>query len=95
MDDATRGFIENSVDNLLNREILQRIEWIQRETPISSLRDVALGYIVLSIEALAEGAVMMNHPEYRISEKDKEDIRSIIKRRLPDIFEKIERELNV
>ena len=68
------------------------VEWIEQEMPISSLRDFILGYVISGFRALATGAVMALTGQ-AVSDEDTDVIRTMLKRRLPEIVEKIEREL--
>lgn len=92
MDERFRGYIESEIDRMVQEEIVEDVEWVQEEIPVSSLRDLALGYMI----GLLRGVVVMvaaarTEVEYNEAEKT---ARAIIKRRLPEIIEKIERELH-
>ena len=91
MDEKTRGFIEKGIDHIIQEEVFRYVEWIRHEIPISKLGEVMIGYLVGTIEAFAEACLVMAKIE--VTEKEDEEIRTIIKRRLPEIVEKIEREL--
>lgn len=95
MDEAVRGYIEKQIDNAMREEVFQYVEWVQNEIPISSLRDSMIGYLVGALQVLAESsALFVMRRRGRTTEEEDREIRLIIKRRLPEIVEKIERELN-
>ena len=96
MDDATRGYIEQSIDYILAGEVLRDVEWIRHEIPISSMPDLLIGFIVGSIDTFASGICVMAKRPYTKKQKEKDDkeIEALVKRRLPEIVEKIERELH-
>ena len=77
---------------MVEEEIIGDVEWVQKETFISSLRDLALGYMI----GLLRGLVSMIGAAK--TTEDFEEVEriahSIIKRRLPDIINRIEKELN-
>lgn len=92
-----RGYIESFIDGFLEVvRISKRIEWVLEEIPISSVKDLMLGYTIGVLQATNE-SITMQHPKFN-SEKIldyKKDIVGIIKRRIPEISDIIERELNV
>ena len=87
-----RGYIESEIDRMVQEEIVGDVEWVQEETPISSLRDLALGYMI----GLLRGLISMIGAAK--TTEDYEEVEriahSIVKRRLPDIIKRIEKELN-
>lgn len=94
MDDATRGFVESMIDRAMMADILPDVEWIGQQIPISSLRDLALGYFAGLSDAYSHAISTLDRNGIIPSEEDKQTIRGMIRRRLPEIVEKIERELN-
>lgn len=92
MDKTFRGYIESEIDRMVREEIVKDVKWVQEEIPISSLRDLALGYMI----GLLRGVVVLSGA--RATDKEYKELdktaHAIIKRRLPEIIEKIERELN-
>ena len=92
MDKITRGFIESYWDKVLRTASLPSIGWVREEVPISSLRDLALGHDLGMLAAFAVSTLSMFTPR-GCSEEDFRAIREMLKRRLPEIVEKIEREL--
>ena len=94
LDERARGYLESAIDELIQQtEIIPSIQWVQQELPISSLRDLVLGYAIGSLETLLRGVVKLSRGG--CSEEDLRTIDGMLKRRLPEIVEKIERELNV
>jgi hypothetical protein len=93
LDKLVRGHIESTIDEMMRKEdFLVNVEWVREEMSIESLRDLTLGYIVGGIVSTA--VMMISVGERRsIADEDKQEIRAIIKRRLPEISEKINREL--
>ena len=96
MEDETRGFIESTVDEILGEEVVPEIEWIREEIPISSFRDILLGYLIglLSATSTLFAYLRPKRISREKEEKIDETIRTMIKRRLPEIVEKINKELN-
>lgn len=102
----TRGSIETLLDDALRGEdgIVADVEWIRQEIPLSSFRDFARGYAIgmLKMLALLPASLPSFLAEIRgftWSARDKEGraidaiANTIVKRRLPEILEKVEREL--
>jgi hypothetical protein len=93
LDKVTRGYIESKMDELLQKSAsLPSIEWVKDEVSISSLRDLALGNDIGHLTALATTTIRLA-TGHRFSMEDYKTIREMVKRRLPEIVEKIEREL--
>lgn len=63
MDDATRGFIESVIDDAVKAEIVQDVQWVRDEIPISSMRDLALGYFVGMAESFSSGVAILKNSE--------------------------------
>ena len=93
MDERVRGYIESMFDRGMKREFASAIGWIEQEMPISSLRDLILGYVLGTFRTLAIGAVT-TLTQQEVSDEDSDAIRTILKRRLPEIVEKTEKELH-
>ena len=101
----TRGLIESLLDEALREEaeILPAIEWVREEIPIPSVRDFALGYTVGALKTLGEAihalppTIDLKDFSWRTrTEKERKFdaiINTILRRRLPEILEKINREL--
>lgn len=92
MEKEERKKVENFFDNYLKGDIIPRITWISRAAPLSDMRDIALGYIVG--EALAKihatGLLVGPYPTDEVMS----EVIGMLKRRLPELVEKIEIELN-
>ena len=99
MDAETRGFIESLIDSILENEIVKNVKWVQEDVPISSLEEMALGYAIGYLRALAIYTLILRiQPLSRLTKNREErldhEVWEIIKRRLPEISEKINKELN-
>ena len=95
MDETTRGIIESQIDTMLNNQIIPEIAWIQNEMPVSSLKDFAIGYVMGAIKAAAISfAAMRAKPTDTLAEAENA-IMKIIRRRLPEIVERVNKELDV
>jgi signal recognition particle GTPase len=95
LDEKTRGFLEKAIDDIMTEEYIPSISWVQDEMPIKSLGEVAIGYVIGGIEAAATLITQMskrNRSEKEVKE-DEEEIRALLKRRLPEIVEKVNTEL--
>lgn len=56
MDERARGFIEKMIDDMVEKgDLVGVLGWIEEETPISSFRDLALGYMIGGVMAIAPG----------------------------------------
>ena len=102
MDKKRRGIIEAMFDDAMQEytDIVADIEWIQREIPVSSLRDLALGYFLGVLETVGDAyssvpSIISMKIAWGEHHKDTKTIRRMLKRRLPEISDKINRELNV
>lgn len=92
MDKTMRGYIESAIDELIEEtQIIPSIDWVQQEIPISSFRDVVTGYAIGTLETMAVACIRIRTG--KLSEEEKTTIRGMLKRRLPEIMQKIEREL--
>ena len=93
-----RGFLESILDDALQEKeeegFVAGIEWVQQEIPISSLRELVLGYVIGALEAICYAVATVRKRLSKKEEKEAEEtIRTMIKRRLPEIMEIIESEL--
>ena len=86
-----RGFIESEIDKIIQEKIIEDVEWVQKETSISSLKDLALGHMIGTLRGsiLGIGASRTTEDYVEIQKK----ARAILKGKLPDIIQKIEEEL--
>lgn len=88
-----RGYIEETIDEIIEKEaIFTNIEWVRQEIPVASFRDLALGYIIGGIMSTA--VLMISIGERRpISDGEKQEIRTMVKGRLSEILERINKGL--
>lgn len=99
MDKKTRGFVEKSLDAVLKTNITDGMRWIVDESPIKSPEELALGYVLGSLTRLLHDTVrtkrilLKRKKALNLTENDVTEIRDMLRRRLPDIREKIAREL--
>jgi hypothetical protein len=91
--DSTRGAIETALDKIFGEEILPYVQWVKGEVPIKSLRDVALGYVIGTAAGIAFGFIAIAE-QRPITDEDRDDTETIIRRRLPEVIKKVEVELN-
>ena len=93
MDELVRGYIEETIDEIIEKEaIFTNIEWIKQEIPIASFRDLALGYIIVGIVSTAVLMIFIGQRR-SISDKEKHEIRAMLKGRLSEMLERIHKEL--
>lgn len=93
MDDVTRGYIESVMDDILKEDVLKDIEWTEKEIPISSMKDLVIGYLCGILDAFAV-LTASTRARKGVTENDMNEIRGMVKRRLPEIVQKVERELH-
>lgn len=79
------------MDELLEQEIFSDVEWISQEIPISSSKELAIGYMVGILRSV--GITLSGTSKSGTYEEYDETVWSIIKRRLPEIVDKINKEL--
>lgn len=94
MDEHTRGFIEKAIDEAFEANITDGMRWVQDVLPIKSVADLALGYVIGTAEKFASSIVVMA-TSTEPTEEDYTEIRNMLERRLPEIVERINRELNI
>jgi len=92
LNEKTRGYIESMMDGAFDKAMTTSIEWVKSELPVSSFRDLVLGHVIGFTEAMC--FAMTTVAEQSAEEEDKEIIRTMIRRRIPEIVQQIERELN-
>lgn len=85
------------LDNVTRPEVVSSnfilARWVEKQTPVTSIRDIVLGYVIGEAFARSNALVILtegNDP----TKKDIVDILGMIKRRLPDIIKNTETELN-
>jgi len=96
LEESTRGFIELFWDDLLKEDILDDIQWIPAAIPISSMRELAIGYAIGFFAATSSsiGGIVESKKHEKLKKGFEKLLWAMIKRRLPEIVEKVERELN-
>jgi hypothetical protein len=87
-----RDYIESEIDRMLQEQIVGDVEWVQKEAVVSSLRDLALGYMIGLLRGLILGIGAARTTEDYEEVERKAQV--IIKRRIPDIIKRIEEELD-
>jgi hypothetical protein len=94
LDDDTRGFIEKEIDRLMKDEWdLDKIKWIPKTIPITSLHEVALGCVLGRIMRFSREILLQISGAEPIVE-DEREIQDMLKRRIPEIMERITLELS-
>jgi hypothetical protein len=95
LDDTLRGMIEKNIDDMMaDLQVTKDVEWIHSEMPVLSLKDFLIGYMVGALKAISViYSTRIKKPGDSFAETEKE-IMKIIKRRLPEIVEKANRELD-
>ena len=93
MDERTRGFIEKTFDTMLGRSLVDPVRWVETVTPVKSLQDLSLGFILGSTGTLISSIMTMGGMQ--LTEDEQREISAMINRRLPEIIAKIKTELNV
>jgi hypothetical protein len=91
--EETRGTIETDLDDLLKTDLFSEIKWLEDEVPIQSLGDLGLGYIFGSFVLFAQSIITMTERR-KATLEDYDEIKKMLKRRLPEILTKINQELN-
>ena len=88
MDDKTRGDIEHTIDEILDKSLAfdPDIEWVFKFSPVSSKLDFLLGFTLGRIYAQAWQIMLSKNTD---SDQDFHELEEIIKRRLPDIRSEI------
>jgi len=100
LDKRTRGNIEKTLDKTIaNTPIIETVGWILEGYLMKSVEEIALGYMLgalknyvhlaLSLEKITKGR---RHKD--VTEEDEIEIKDMLTRRIPDIMDKINRELN-
>lgn len=92
MNKETRGNIEK-LFGTIPPNVVSGIRWVESEIPISSMRDLTLGYVIGSLKSLATASVTFSEGKI-CSEEDDNEINSILRRRLPEFVSIIERDLH-
>jgi hypothetical protein len=88
--------IEKEIDSFLDEtHIREEIGWLLRDIPVSSIKDFMMGYSVGMLTSYALTACVLSKRRYGSGrEEDAMEVEEMLRRRLPEIAEKVERELN-
>ena len=92
VDDKMRGAIEQDIESQLESDLLEDFGWIFDTILISSKEDYLLGCAVGKLMMLAWRT--FREKKYDAMNYDLEQVRDIIKRRVPEIQAKIVAELD-
>jgi len=94
LDKKTKRYIDLTINDLiLKGDLVGVLEWIQRETSISSFGDLALGYMIGGATSIAHSYIVLSEKR-AITDKDKIEVGKLLRKRLPDFLERVEREKN-
>lgn len=94
MDKKTRGYIELAInDVVLKGDLVAVLKWVTRDTSVSSFRDLTLGYMIGGAMSIAYTYIVLSKKR-AITEKDKIEVRKLIRKRLPDFLERVKKEMN-
>ena len=94
----TRGAIETFLDSILQiKDPLKGIKWVEENIPTKSIDDLALGYVIGKMETAATTVFsIIEQKQYSEieMETEREQIRAMVRRRLPEILVHVQSELN-
>jgi hypothetical protein len=94
LDDATRGYVESQVDRYLaGRDWFGDISWIRNDIPLESFGELLLGYLLGSLDVMTRVIIGIKSQGFSISNEDSMEIKRMLKRRVPEIRERIAREI--
>jgi|GEM_PF-6076693 len=94
MDEKTRGVIEKSIDYVLKHNMVPDVEFARNVIPLKSFEDVVFGYALGVLKQQIYSMLMMSTGlRGALQVEDKKDVDTILIRRIPEIREKIMREL--
>lgn len=93
MDEKMRGFIEKSIDYVLMHDITPDVEFVRDVIPLKSFEDTVFGYELGVLKNQIYFILMMSSGLKVIPAEEKSQVDEILKRRVPEIREKILREL--
>lgn len=100
MKEEVRGLIEKALDEYFEdeaKDAVAQVSWVEELIPITSKRELVLGYLIGTMETFAQSiAELMRRgkPSEVEEEKEEKEINTMIRRRLTEILECIESELN-
>jgi hypothetical protein len=93
LDDETRGFIEKVIDGALETDLLGAVDWIRKEIPISSVKDLTFGFHVGLMYGNGIGFISLASHGHTQPE-DLDYLEAMIKRRFPELLEKIKQQMD-
>jgi len=94
LDEKTRGVIERSIDFVLRHDIVPDIEFARDVIPLKSFEDVVFGYSLGVLKQQIYSMIMLSTGlRGALPVEDKRAVDRILTRRIPEIREKILREL--
>lgn len=100
MDKKTRGLIERNLDYIIKKtDITEGMLWLLDDFLPKSPEDLALGYVLGSLKRYAREVIRMNkilkhRKNTDVTDEEEMIIRDMLRRRIPEFLDKINRELN-
>lgn len=90
----TRDEILTAINDMIEGkgDLVGVLEWLP-ETSCTSFRDLALGYMIGGVKSLATSLISLGERR-SLTDRDKIEIDTMIRERIPEIKERIERELH-
>lgn len=80
------------MDDTIQGELSRDITWVHQEMPVSSIRDLILGHVIGMLYSQARITVTLQ-TRSKVTDEDDETIKIMLKRRLPEIIQKINKSL--
>ena len=93
MNEETRGIIEKSIDFVLAHNIVPDVEFARNVIPLKSFENVVFGYTLGVLKQQIYSMLMLSTGIRALTVDDKREVDRILIRRIPEIMEKIMREL--
>jgi len=94
LDEKTRGVIEKSIDSVLQHSFIPDVEFARNIIPLTSFEDVVFGYALGVLKHQIYSMLMLSTGlRGALPLEDKREVDRILIRRIPEIREKIMREL--
>ena len=94
MNERMRGAIENSIDYVLQHNFVPDVEFARNVIPLKSFEDVVFGYALGVLKQQMYSMLMLSTgARGALPVEDKREVDRILIRRIPEIMEKIMREL--
>ena len=92
MDERTRGIIEKSIDYVLKHDIVPDVEFARDVLPLK-FEDVVFGYALGVLKQQIYTMLTLSFRFGAIPIEEKREVDKILERRIPEIRQKILREL--